>query len=438
VPEIRTLPSHVTGLPVRKLRVVVERGPDAGASATSDGDGLSLGSAPGNGLVLTDPKVSRYHVELAPMGAQVRVADQGSTNGTRIGPAMVRGGAVSVPLGTRIEIGDTELVLEDGGVVMLELRDAAGGLVGRSPAMRQLMAKVERLAASDVAVLVLGESGTGKELIARALHDLGPRASAPFVTVDCASLSPTLVASELFGHERGAFTGADRTHVGAFERADGGTLFLDELGELPEPLQAALLGALERRRFRRVGGSKEIDVDVRIVSATNSDLRARVNAGSFRLDLFYRLAVVLLEIPPLREHSIDVRPLIEHFLAQSGKPMPADALFSTPDLQALEQYAWPGNVRELRNVVLRAQATGEAPQPDPMRKAVAAGAGPDPVDALVDMPYREARRSLLDHFEVRYLQALLARVGGNVRAAAREARMDRTYLTELLRRHGLG
>ncbi|MBL8947865.1 MAG: sigma 54-interacting transcriptional regulator, partial [Myxococcales bacterium] len=242
MPEIRTLPSHVTGLPVRKLRVVVERGPDAGASAISDGEHLSIGSAPGNGLVLTDPKVSRYHVELAPVGAQVRVTDQGSTNGTRVGPAMVRGGAVAVSLGTRIELGDTELVLEDGGVVMLELRDTAGGLVGRSPAMRQLMAKVERLAASDVAVLVLGESGTGKELIARALHDLGPRASAPFVTVDCASLSPTLVASELFGHERGAFTGADRTHVGAFERAHGGTLFLDELGELPEPLQAALLG----------------------------------------------------------------------------------------------------------------------------------------------------------------------------------------------------
>jgi len=436
VPEIHTLPSHEIGLPVRKLRVVVERGPDAGASALSDGETLTIGTAAGNDLLLTDPRVSRYHVELASVGAQIRVADKGSTNGTRVGPAHFRGTAVSVGAGTRIEIGDTELVLEDAGVVMLELRDTAAGLVGRSPAMRQLMAKVERLAHSDAAVLVLGESGTGKELVARALHDLGPRAAAPFVTVDCASLSPTLVASELFGHERGAFTGADRTHVGAFERADGGTLFLDELGELPEPLQAALLGTLERRRFRRVGGSREIDVNVRVISATNSDLRARVNAGSFRIDLFYRVAVVLLEIPPLRERHVDVRPLVEHFLAQAGRPMPADSLLPAADLEALEQYAWPGNVRELRNVVLRTLATGEPPQPDPLR-AAAAGDAVDLVDALALLPYREARRSLLDHFEQRYLQALLARAGGNVRAAAREARMDRTYLTELLRRHGL-
>jgi DNA-binding NtrC family response regulator len=437
VPEIYTLPSHMTGLPVRKLRVVVERGVDAGTSACSEGGNLTIGTAPGNHLLLTDPKVSRYHVELTPMGAQIRVADKGSTNGTRVGPAVFHGAAVSVPAGTRIELGDTELRLEDAGVIVLELRDTAAGMVGRSPAMRQLMASVQRLATSDAAVLVLGESGTGKELVARALHDLGPRAQAPFVTVDCASLSPTLVASELFGHERGAFTGADRTHVGAFERADGGTLFLDELGELPEPLQAALLGALERRRFRRVGGSREIDVNVRVVSATNSDLRSRVNAGNFRLDLFYRIAVVLLEIPPLRERSVDVRPLVEHFLAQAGRAMPAEALFEAVDLRALEQYAWPGNVRELRNAVLRALATGEAPQPDPLRRAVAAGVGPDPVDALVELPYREARRSLLDHFELRYLQALLARSGNNVRAAARGARMDRTYLTELLRRHGL-
>jgi len=440
VAEVRTLPTRFTGLPVRAVKVVVKRGPDAGRTMVARGASLTVGTAPGNHLVLADPKVSRYHLELAPVGDRIRVADKDSTNGTQIGPVSVRGGAVTVPPGTLVAIGDSTLRLDDGGLVMLELHDdeSIGGLVGRSPGMRQLMAQITRLAGADISVVVLGESGTGKELVARALHDLGPRADGPFVTVDCGALAPTLVASELFGHERGAFTGADRAHAGAFERAHGGTLFLDELGELPEPIQVALLGAIERGRFRRVGGTHDIDVDVRIVSATNRDLRARVNAGTFRLDLYHRLAVVLLEIPPLRERSSDVIPLVEHFLAECGRPMSARQLFGPEDLVQLERHAWPGNVRELRNVVLRALATGEPPRPDSVQQALAAAtAQSDPVDALVDRPYRDARRALLDHFELRYLQALLERTGGNVRAAARAAEMDRSYLTELLRRHGL-
>ncbi len=437
--EIHTVPSAMAGMPVRAVKVVVERGPDAGKSAIAQRESISIGTAHGNDLELGDPKVSRYHLELTAVGDRIRVADKGSTNGTRIDAVLLKDGAVTVAPDTLVTIGDSALRIVDGGVIVLPLHkhDSVAGLVGRSPAIRQLMAQLVRLAEVDAPVLVLGESGTGKELVARALHELGPRKQAAMVTVDCAVLTPALVASELFGHERGAFTGAERAHAGAFERAHGGTLFLDELGELPEPMQAALLGALERKRFRRVGGTREIEVDVRIVAATNSDLRARVNAGSFRLDLYYRIAVALLELPPLREHPGDIRLLVEHFLREAGASKPLAQVLDDEAIAALERHAWPGNVRELKNVVLRALATGDA-RPEAIRTTPSGDAsGSDPIAPLLGLSYKDARRSLLDGFELRYLQALLAKTGGNVRQAAREAEMDRTYLTELLKRHGL-
>jgi DNA-binding NtrC family response regulator len=252
------------------------------------------------------------------------------------------------------------------------------------------------------------------------------------VTVDCGALSPTLVASELFGHERGAFTGADRQHVGAFERAEGGTLFLDEIGELPGALQATLLGVLERRRFRRLGGRADITVDVRIVSATHRDLRAEVNAGTFRLDLYYRLAVVVMRVPPLRERVDDIPLLVEHFLRESGHDGPVAELFSPAALRSLAEHHWPGNVRELRNLIEATLAMGEAPVLERTGQAVA-GAAADPTT----VPYKDARAAVLAEFERRYLSALLARAHGNVSLAAREARMDRSHLIDLLRRHQL-
>jgi DNA-binding NtrC family response regulator len=255
------------------------------------------------------------------------------------------------------------------------------------------------------------------------------------VTVDCAGLSPTLFASELFGHERGAFTGADRRHVGAFERAEGGTLLLDEVGELPPSLQAVLLGVLERRLIRRVGGADDIPINVRVLSATLRDLRAEVNAGMFRLDLFYRLAVVLLHVAPLRDRTSDIPLLVEHFLRQAGHEGAVEDVFPRERLQELEAHRWPGNVRELRNLVDAVLATGQdsllaaAPAFDPDAA--------DQIGAVLDKPYREARGELLAEFERRYLTRLLERTGGNVRQAARDARMDRTYLVELLRRHQL-
>jgi DNA-binding NtrC family response regulator len=382
--------------------------------------------------VLSDPTVSRFHLELRRDQGRIQVLDLGSTNGTQIGAARLSGCGASVPAGTAIELGETRICVEDGAVVALEGGpEELGGIRGKSPALRRLLATIARVARTDVPVLLFGESGTGKELVARAVHDGSPRAAEPFVTLDCAAIAPTLFASELFGHERGAFTGAERQHIGAFERAHGGTLFLDEIGELGPELQAALLGVLERRRLRRVGGQKDVEIDARLVCATHRDLRSQVNAGNFRLDLFYRIAVVLLEVPPLRERPADIPVLIEHFLREAGHAGPMSEIFSDAEMRRLMQHSWPGNVRELRNVVLGTLALGDAP----------ALSGPEPVadsgfdQGLLELSFRDAKRRVVDGFERAYVEALLARTGGNIRQAAREAHMDRSYLMELIKRH---
>ncbi|MBN2362368.1 MAG: sigma 54-dependent Fis family transcriptional regulator [Deltaproteobacteria bacterium] len=426
---------------VRAIHLEVVRGPDRGAVFDSQRERVAIGTAPGNDLVLTDPTVSRYHLELERQANRIVVRDLGSTNGTAIGPVLLENQSASLAAGAVLDLGQTGLQLGDGGVVLLELGvgDTLHDIRGRSTEMKRLMATVQRLAEKDVAVMVLGESGTGKELIARAMHQCGPRASQPLVTIDCGALAPALFASELFGHERGAFTGADRRYQGAFERAHGGTLFLDEVGELSAEHQVALLGALERRRIRRVGGQEEIPVDVRVISATHRDLRAQVNAGAFRLDLYYRLAVVLLAIPPLCKHAADIPLLIEHFLRESGFTGPVAEVFSEKEMSELQSHSWPGNVRELRNLVEARLAVGREVRVTPAATAMRDRGldGSDLVASVLDRGYREARGAVLNEFEQRYLTHLLERSGGNVRQAARVAGMDRSYLIDLLRRHEL-
>jgi DNA-binding NtrC family response regulator len=422
----------LTGVPVQSVEATIIEGPDVGKSASARSEKLSIGTARDNDLQLSDETVSRYHLELWGSPEGVRLNDPGSTNGTWAGSIRIVSGVV--PPGSTLRLGNTTLRLGQGEPLTLALHkdQALAGLRGQSALMRRLMAQLQRAAGRDASVLLVGESGTGKELCARALHDLGPRRDKPFVTVDCGALSPTLVASELFGHEKGAFTGADRAHSGAFAQADGGTLFLDEIGELPPALQATMLGVLERGRFKPLGGRAEIAVDVRVVSATNRDLRAEVNAGSFRLDLYYRLAVVCLSVPPLRDHPEDVPLLVEHFLRECGHDGPVEELVAEPTLQSWLQHRWPGNVRELRNLVEATVAMGEPPSlgesPSPT--------GGDPFAALLQLDYKQARARLLHDFEERYLTHLLARCDGNVSKAAREARMDRSHLIDLLQRHG--
>jgi len=422
------------GQPIRGIRVEVREGPDAGVAVNVDSDALTIGTADGNDLVLSDPTVSRIHVTLGRRGSRISVTDHESTNGTHVGPVLVHDATVAMRAGALLRLGETTLHVDDGRVVMVDDGpEAIGDLRGRDPAMRRLMATIGRVASAPVPVLIQGESGTGKELIARAIHDHGPRQDEPFITVDCAALTPTLFASELFGHEKGAFTGADRQHIGACERANGGTLFLDEIGELPPEMQAALLGVLERRRIRRVGGRAEIDVDFRLVSATNRDLHAGVNAGTFRLDLFYRIGVVRLEVPPLRERRADIPLLVAHFLEVAGHDGGVESVFGAESLTMLEKHRWPGNVRELRNVVLGSLALGE---PAPLSPPDLAG-NVDAIEGLLPLPYREAKRHLLEEFEARYVKHKLGLTGGNIKQAAREAHMDRSYLMELMKRHGL-
>jgi DNA-binding NtrC family response regulator len=429
----------VTGMPLKEIRVEVVAGPDATHAPLASVGRVRVGSAQGNDLVIADPMVSRYHLELSRDGARIVIVDLGSTNGTAVGPTRFDDSRVTVSCPTVVTIGDTQLKLSDGGVVVVDVHglDGMGGLRGRAPVMRRLMTTISQVAQKNVGVIVLGESGTGKELIARAIHDQSARADGPFVTVDCGAVPPSLFASEIFGHERGAFTSADRVHIGAVERAHGGTLFLDEVGELPPDTQTKLLGCLERRRITRLGAQEERDVDIRVVAATHRDLRAEVNRGTFRLDLFYRLAVVHLDVPPLRERLDDIPILIDHFLSEDGHGATAETLFPGGKLAELKSHGWPGNVRELRNVVASTLAVGYPTQLAGAAEPEATDDPNDPIGRVLDLQYRESRAKLLAHFERRYLAALLERTEGNVRRAAREAKMDRSYLIELLTRHGM-
>ena len=422
-------------------------GPDEGKTYTSATDTVSIGSEPGNDFVLSDSTVSRYHLDLERDEDTVRVSDHGSTNGTWIGAVRLERAVVGRR--TVLRLGRSHIEVEDGEPVKVELypNDELYGIRARSPAMRRLMAQVVRVAQSNAPVLLLGETGTGKELFARAVHAASPRSEAPFEVVDCGALVPTLVASELFGHERGAFTGARDRHIGAFERAHGGTVFLDEIGELPAPLQTQLLGVLERKTFRRVGGTAPVGVDVRVVAATHRDLRQWVNRGDFREDLYYRIAVARLRIPSLRDRASDIPLLIRHFLQQLEPDRNPEEIIPSEVVEQLKSYHWPGNVRELRNFAEAALAFGEIPDFDEFNDTADADEASDgpkasgflsiQEDELMRMGYMEARDKLIHDFQRTYLLQLLERSGTNMSHAAREAKMNRSHLLELLKRHNL-
>jgi DNA-binding NtrC family response regulator len=424
------LQHRAQALVVSSLRVEVVDGPDRGMHATG-GDTISIGTAKDNVLAIGDFTVSRYHLEIAARPHGIIVTDLGSTNGTYIGAVRIE--RAVVPPNTPITIGGTTLKFDDAVrrtvPAPVEVTDMAG-MIARSPAMLRLFADIERVATTPTSVLIVGESGTGKEKVAEALHVRSGRQAEPLVTIDCGALASSLLASELFGHERGAFTGADRVHSGAFERAGDGTVFLDEIGELPAADQSSLLGVLERRRFRRVGGTQEIEVGARVIAATNRDLRAEVNNGRFRHDLYHRLAVVVLRLPPLRERREDILPLVRHFARDLGATEPVENIFGADALARWERHPWPGNIRELRNAVEAALVVGpmgsyeQLPAPSH-----------DPAEPL--QPYKDARAAVVREFEYEYLRRLLVESNGNVSQAARAAKMDRSHLIDLLHRHGL-
>jgi DNA-binding NtrC family response regulator len=428
------------------MRVAVVHGRDAGqfvSLPSTPGHKVTIGAGRDNDLVLHDERVSPHHLEvsisIAGDGATLR--DVGSASGTFLGATRLTDGIV--PPGTRIRVGETLLEIIAGEVTGdLRARLAAEGLVFTGPAMTEVAESLQRLAPFSTSVLIEGETGTGKEVIARAVHRLSMRANGPFVVVDCGALPATLIESELFGHERGAFTGADRRRQGAFERAHGGTVFLDEIGELPLASQPALLGALQRRRFRRVGGHDEVEVDVRLVAATNRNLLVEVERGAFRADLYYRLATAGIWLPPLRKRLDDLRVLIASLLTElTGSPVPWP--FDEPAMEALRAHAWPGNVRELRAVVERAVTLGRldlgGPRPSLPAPAPTAEAPASTPTLPAGLPgaYGDARAEALSIFERDYLRRLIESCQGNASEAARVARMDRPHLLRLLRRHSL-
>jgi transcriptional regulator with PAS, ATPase and Fis domain len=422
------------------FRLVVTAGPATGTSLRATGEVTVIGAHESCDLVLADETVSRFHCELRPDGSGgsggsggVVVRDLDSRNGTVLQGVQVL--AARLESGSVLRLGESEVRFERGvDKVKLALspNDRFELLVGRSTAMRRLFAVLEPAAASDATVLLVGETGTGKEAAAESIHRASARRDQPFVVVDCGAIPPDLLESELFGHERGAFTGAVARREGAFEAAAGGTIFLDEIGELGAALQPKLLRALERRQVKRVGGNAWTEVDVRIVAATNRDLRADVNSKQFRSDLYYRLAVVEARIPPLRERLDDLPLLVDRLLEGLGPVATAEPqrLREPEFLAQLERHAWPGNVRELRNYLERCLALRDAGPPGD------SSAPPEPiVDASRTL--REAREAWTRTFERRYLEDLLARHKGNVTAAARAAGVDRIYLYRLLWRHGL-
>jgi len=313
--------------------------------------GVVVGKDPACDAPIDDPYVSARHLRIEPRGGGWHVVDLGSTNGTFISGARVS--QAQLPLGVPVSLGDAELVLERRDAPEPARAEAFEGMVTRDVSMRQVFELVERVGASDAAVTILGETGTGKELVARALHARSARRDGPFIPVNCSAIAETLIESELFGHEKGAFSGAERMRKGAFEEADRGTIFLDEIGELPLDLQPKLLRVLELGEVKRVGASRPIQVNVRIVAATHRDLRAQVRGGRFREDLFYRLCVVPITVPPLRQRKGDVRALAEAFLSRAA-PRGVTLRWAPEALAKLEGYDWPGNVRQLKNVVQRA------------------------------------------------------------------------------------
>jgi DNA-binding NtrC family response regulator len=400
-------------------------GEDRGLAVVIE-DAVLVGTSDACELKLRDPTVSRRHASLAPGAVGVIVRDAGSKNGVWLGAVAVR--EADVPVGTEVRVGSTTLRIEATVTAGARgatpaLRHGFGRFVGEAPSLQRVYAALERAAPTDATILVEGESGTGKELLAEAIHEHGARRGGPFVIVDCGTMQETLVESELFGHEKGAFTGADRKHVGAFEAAQGGTVFLDEIGELPLALQTRLLRVLEQRHIKRVGGTARIPIDVRVVAATNRNLDKEVDEGRFRLDLFHRLAVVLVRVPPLRERRGDLERLARHFAAQHGRP---DAL--TPAvLERIARHDWPGNVRELRNYVERVTLLGDAAE------AIPARSGQSGFDAAASsgLPYRVARAQALDAFTDAYVASMLAAHDGNVSAAARAAGIARRYFQRL-------
>jgi DNA-binding NtrC family response regulator len=430
-------------LKARRYRVVVASGPDAGAGAEIDDGTFLIGTHNNTDLRLSDKGVSRYHLELQMRADGLKVTDLDSTNGTFQGPTRI--GSIVITAATRLRLGNNSEIEISPADVAVPVEgygeDHFGQAIGASRAMKDLFGLLARVAPTEATVLLEGETGTGKELLAEAVHLNSGRHNGPFIVVDCGALPRDLIGSELFGHARGAFTGALTQKRGLIEEADGGTLFLDEVGELPLDLQPQLLRALEKREVRPIGEVRARKVNIRVVAATNRNLAEQVRQGSFREDLYFRLAVVRAQVPPLRKHKEDIPLLVRSFL----RDMSRDDFELSPDILAqLMAHDWPGNVRELRNVVERGLSLEGGALPIEVSSGVGEATGDAASYAsgamskeVLERPFKEAKGLLVESFEREYLTHLLARHHGNISRAALAAGIDRNYIHRLVKKYNI-
>lgn len=399
------------------IRITVLEGPDKGAVLEVRDGTVLIGTSEDCALKLTDEGVSRRHLRLELVGSSIRAVDLESKNGTRyLGARLERAG---LPLGATLELGHSVLGILPAMADGLSDKQALGDLLGRSHSMRRLFALIEQVAPTEVSCVIQGETGTGKELVARTIHSLSPRSAAPFVVVECANLSASLASATLFGHVRGAFTGAVRDSIGLIGLAHGGTLFLDDVAALPIELQPLLLRVLDTHKYERVGEGKPRTSNFRALASSKEDLTEAVRTRKLRSDLYYRLAAITLELPPLRARVDDIPLLAEHFVRQS-RP---DASLTAVLLAGLGGWRWPGNVRELKNAMERGVALGE----------VAAQPALDPTS----QHFHAERDRVVAAFERNYLVSLLQKHRGAASAMAREAGIARSFLYRLFEAHGL-
>jgi len=396
------------------------------------GEAFTVGLDPSNDIVVPDRFVSGKHLRITRKDNTFRVMDHRSTNGTFIGNVRVM--EADVPLFTSLRLGETELILEPVAAARKEA--AYQGIIGNDSSVRQLAELIECVAPSSAAVAIFGESGTGKELVARAVHARSHRADKPFVPVNCAAISKELIESELFGHEKGAFTGATNARRGAFEEADGGTLFLDEIGELPLDLQAKLLRALESGEIKRVGASRPTHVDVRIVAASNRDLLAACRAQRFRDDLYYRLCVIPLHLAPLRNRRGDVLALAEHFV-RLFSPRGQQVGFTPSAIDRLQTHSWPGNIRELRNAVHRALLLRRGPMIDAADLSYDQEVNPETGITVPELPRGMTLEQMLEKLERQIVETALRRYNNNRERVAKELGVARSTLFKRLKDWGL-
>jgi DNA-binding NtrC family response regulator len=431
-----------TTLKVRKCRLSVTGGPDLGKEVISDKERLRVGAHSTNDLTLVEDRTaSRHHFEIQYTERGYLVIDLNSTNGTWLDGRRIERAYLSQ--GSQIRAGQSTLSFSPIDEELTVEPDKDGelcGMIGQSARMRQIFGLIRKIAPMDVSVIIQGETGTGKELVAHAIHELSSRKSGPLVVLDCGAIPPNLIESELFGHEKGAFTGATATRPGAFERANNGTIFLDELGELRIDLQPKLLRVLENREVRRVGANETEEVNVRVIAATNRDLAKEIEAGHFREDLFFRLSVITIQVPPLRQRKEDIPFIIKKELADPDIVARHGRKHISPAaMSVLMAYSWPGNIRELMNVISHVLTFSESGDIDvqhlPAR--VQGQQVEQPLPFNEHLSFKDAKEQLLENFEREYLMQVLKRCDGNISRAARESGLHRKSIERLVKKYSL-